>query len=91
MGGRMQLPLKQLSGFKVSGCDYREICDVHEYGSEGVLNMVIRLCKLCTYTIWKKILYLSRQFFFDILTRYLAVAEMYNLCGNLGTCSIRID
>lgn len=83
MGGRMQLPLKQLSGFKVSGCDYREICDVHEYGCEGVFNMVIRFCKLCIYTIWKKILYLSTQFFFDILARYLVVAEMCNLCGNL--------
>jgi len=59
MGGRIQLPLKWLSGFKVSGCDYREICDVQEYGCEVVLNMVIRFCKLCMYTIWKKILYLS--------------------------------
>lgn len=91
MGGRIQLPLKQLSGFKVSGCDYREICDVHEYGCEGVLNMVIRFCKPCIYTIWKKILYLSTQFFFDILARYLAVAEMCNLYGNLGMCTIRID
>jgi len=75
----------------VSGCDYREICDVHEYGCEGVLNVVIRFCKLCIYTISKKILYLSKWFFFDILARYLAVAEMFNLCGNLGMCSIRTD
>lgn len=66
MGGRMQLPLKQLSGFKVSGSDYREICDVHGYGCEGVFNMETRVCKLCIYTIQKKIVYLSTQFFFDI-------------------------